>query len=94
PGQGAERPGAPPPEDPAGEPDAPRRLPVSFREIVADDVRFFADHVPAGSWEVRYVTRVRCGGRVVAPSARAEAMYDPERRGYTAARWFEVEGRP
>lgn len=93
-GQGREKQIEQPAPDPTGEAASPRPMPVSFREIAGDQVQFFSDYLPAGRWQVRYLSRVRCGGRTIAPSARAEAMYDPERRGYTAARWFEVEEQP
>ncbi|MFZ9855878.1 MAG: hypothetical protein ACO3I0_12240, partial [Limisphaerales bacterium] len=55
-----------------------------FQEIRGDRVRHFKDHVPDGVHWIRYVARVRSAGDVVAPPARAEAMYDPDRFGQSA----------
>jgi alpha-2-macroglobulin len=57
----------------------------SYREIRADRVLFFGDNVPAGKYVIQYVARVRAAGRVTAPSARVEEMYDPDRFGLTEA---------
>lgn len=55
-----------------------------FREIRGDRVRYFKNRVPEGIHWIRYLARVRSAGDVVAPPARVEAMYDPDRFGYSA----------
>jgi uncharacterized protein YfaS (alpha-2-macroglobulin family) len=52
-----------------------------FREIRADRVLFFRNYLPAGTYEIQYLARVRAGGRVTAPPAKVEEMYHPERFG-------------
>jgi uncharacterized protein YfaS (alpha-2-macroglobulin family) len=54
-----------------------------FREIRADRVLFFSDYVGPGSYVIRYVARVRAAGAVIAPPAKAEEMYHPDRFGLT-----------
>ena len=51
------------------------------REMRADRLLFFRDHLPAGRYVIRYLARVRAAGQAVAPSAKVEAMYQPERFG-------------
>ncbi len=55
-----------------------------FREIRGDRVRHFKNRVPEGIHWIRYLARVRSAGDVVAPPARVEAMYDPDRFGQSA----------
>ncbi len=55
-----------------------------FREIHGDRVRYFKNRVPEGIHWIRYLARVRSVGDVVAPPARVEAMYDPDRFGQSA----------
>lgn len=52
-----------------------------YREIRADRVVYFRDHLPAGAHVFRYLARVRAAGDVIAPAAKAEEMYRPERFG-------------
>ena len=54
-------------------------------EIRADRVLFFKDDVRAGSYRITQMTRVRAAGQAVAPAARAEEMYRPERFAQTAS---------
>ena len=54
-------------------------------EIRADRVLFFKDDVRAGSYRITLMTRVRAAGEAVAPAARAEEMYRPERFAQTAS---------
>lgn len=73
---------------PGGALDEPsgRRLYPSFQEMRKDRVRFFADHLGAGTYWVRYLARVRTAGDTVAPTAQVEAMYAPEVRGLSGTR--------
>ena len=54
---------------------------ADYREIRADRVLYFCDHLPAGSFTFRYLARVRSAGNVTAPAAKVEEMYRPERFG-------------
>ena len=68
--------------------DAPADADESFgdhTEIRADRVLFFKDDVRAGSYRITLMTRVRAAGEAVAPAARAEEMYRPERFAQTAS---------
>jgi len=56
-----------------------------FHEIRRDRLLVFADWVPPGKHEWRYVARVRAAGTAVAPCAKVEAMYHPSRYGLAAA---------
>lgn len=55
-----------------------------FQELRDDRALFFADYLPAGTYTVRYLARVRAAGTATAPSAKVEEMYHPERFGTTA----------
>jgi uncharacterized protein YfaS (alpha-2-macroglobulin family) len=63
-----------------------------FHELRADRALFFRDHLPAGDYLVRYVTRVRAAGDTLAAPAKVEAMYRPDRLGTSAA--DHVRARP
>ena len=54
---------------------------ADYREIRADRVLYFCDHLPAGAFTFRYLARVRTAGKVTAPSVKVEEMYRPERFG-------------
>jgi uncharacterized protein YfaS (alpha-2-macroglobulin family) len=55
-----------------------------YQEFHEDRALFFRDHVTAGNYTFGYVARVRAAGEAVAPSARVQEMYHPERFGQTA----------
>ena len=57
---------------------------ADYREIRADRVRYFCDHLPAGTFTFHYLARVRTAGSVTAPSTKVEEMYRPERFGLSA----------
>ncbi|MEO7319398.1 MAG: alpha-2-macroglobulin family protein, partial [Chthoniobacteraceae bacterium] len=57
---------------------------ADYREIRADRVLYFCDHLPAGAFTFRYLARVRTAGTVTAPSTKVEEMYRPERFGLSA----------
>jgi uncharacterized protein YfaS (alpha-2-macroglobulin family) len=59
------------------------------RELRADKALFFTDHAPdRGKFVLRYLARVIAEGDVVAPPAKVEAMYEPERYGLSETRRF------
>lgn len=61
------------------------------REEIRDDrVLYFVDHMPAGVARFRYLARATSAGRFIVPPTRAEAMYEPEIFGRTAATILEV----
>ena len=51
------------------------------REMRADRVLYFCDHLAPGSYTFRYLARVRMAGTVHAGPTKAEEMYRPERFG-------------
>jgi uncharacterized protein YfaS (alpha-2-macroglobulin family) len=53
----------------------------SFHELREDRALFFADYLPQGTHTIRYLARVAAAGQVMAPSAKIEEMYKPERYG-------------
>jgi uncharacterized protein YfaS (alpha-2-macroglobulin family) len=66
-------------------------LSLQHRQELRDDrVLYFVDHMPAGVTRFRYLARATSAGRFVVPPTRAEAMYEPEIFGRTAASTLEV----
>jgi uncharacterized protein YfaS (alpha-2-macroglobulin family) len=66
-------------------------LSLHHRQEIRDDrVLYFVDHMPAGVTRFRYLSRATSAGRFVVPPTRAEAMYEPEIFGRTAASIVEV----
>ena len=55
----------------------------NHQELRDDRAVFFADHLEAGAYTIRYLARVRAAGTATAPSAKVEEMYHPERFGLT-----------
>jgi uncharacterized protein YfaS (alpha-2-macroglobulin family) len=56
-----------------------------YRELRRDRALFFRNHVAPGSYTVSYLARVRAAGTVIAPPAKIEEMYHPERFGLSEA---------
>jgi uncharacterized protein YfaS (alpha-2-macroglobulin family) len=54
---------------------------ADYREVRADRVLYFCDHLPAGAYTFSYLARVRTAGSVTAPATKVEEMYRPERFG-------------
>ena len=54
---------------------------ADYREVRADRVLYFCDHLPAGAYTFSYLARVRTAGTVMAPATKVEEMYRPERFG-------------
>jgi uncharacterized protein YfaS (alpha-2-macroglobulin family) len=54
---------------------------ADHREIRADRVLYFCDHLPPGAFTYRYLARVRSAGTVTAGATKVEEMYRPERFG-------------
>lgn len=52
-----------------------------YREMRADRVLYFCDHLPAGAFTFRYLARVRSAGATLAGPTKVEEMYRPERFG-------------
>jgi len=55
----------------------------SYQEMRPDRVVFFADLLYPGRYSVRYLARVVVAGDALAPSAKIQEMYHPERFGAT-----------
>jgi uncharacterized protein YfaS (alpha-2-macroglobulin family) len=54
-----------------------------YKELRTDRALFFADLLYPGQYTLRYLARVISAGDVIAPSAKIEEMYHPERMGTT-----------
>lgn len=54
------------------------RLPVTYMDARDRELRAYADYVPPGVYEYRYLARVRATGTFGHPPATLEAMYAPE----------------
>jgi uncharacterized protein YfaS (alpha-2-macroglobulin family) len=54
-----------------------------YKELRTDRALFFADSLYPGQYTLRYLARVNAAGDVLAPSAKIEEMYHPERMGTT-----------
>jgi uncharacterized protein YfaS (alpha-2-macroglobulin family) len=52
-----------------------------YREMRADRVLYFCDHLPEGAFTFRYLARVRSAGTATAGPTKVEEMYRPERFG-------------
>jgi len=61
--------------------DAQEFWQADYREVRADRVLYFCDHLPAGAFTFSYLARVRTAGTVMAPATKVEEMYRPERFG-------------
>ncbi len=53
--------------------------PGDFQEARPDRMLFFANAVEPGTYQLRYLARVRVAGQVTAPPAKVEEMYHPDR---------------
>lgn len=76
-------------------PGAPRRAMWSgdFQEVRGDSIRYFRNDLPADEYIIQYVVRVRSAGSILAPPARIEAMYEPQRFAQTTATRLKIEAR-
>jgi uncharacterized protein YfaS (alpha-2-macroglobulin family) len=54
-----------------------------YKELRTDRALFFADVLYPGRYTLRYLARVIAAGDALAPSAKIEEMYRPERMGNT-----------
>ena len=54
-----------------------------YSELREDRALFFANELYPGRYTLRYLARVVCAGEAIAPSAKIEEMYHPERFGTT-----------
>lgn len=54
-----------------------------FTEVRSDRMLIFRDALPEGRHRIRYLARVRAAGDVVAAPAKVEAMYQPQRHGFS-----------
>jgi len=59
--------------------------PFQHRELRDDRVLAFADRLPPGVWEIRFILRATTPGSFLFPAARAEEMYRPETFGRAGA---------
>ncbi len=63
-----------------------------FHELRHDRALFFRDSLPAGQHVIRYLARVRAAGTALAPNAKVEEMYHPERFGTSEMQ--ELQSQP
>jgi hypothetical protein len=64
------------------------------RELKHDSVRFYADWLEAGNYQLSYTAQVIADGAFSIPSARAEEMYDADVFGTTESAQVKVEKAP
>jgi uncharacterized protein YfaS (alpha-2-macroglobulin family) len=62
-----------------------------YKELRTDRALFFADLLYPGQYTLRYLARVISAGDVIAPSAKVEEMYHPERMGTTETTQVHTE---
>ncbi len=62
-----------------------------YRELRTDRALFFADLLYPGRYTLRYLARVISAGNAIAPSAKIEEMYHPERMGTTETLRVQTE---
>ena len=61
-------------------------------ELREDRAVFFVDQLNPGRYTLRYLARVVCAGEAIAPAAKIEEMYHPERFGTTET--MRITARP
>jgi hypothetical protein len=63
-----------------------------FEEVRGDSVRSFRNRLHKGDYELHYIARIKTTGKVIAPAARIEAMYEPQRFGTSSSSiWITEE---
>lgn len=68
---------------------------ISHSEVRDDRVMFFFDRIySSGTRTLTYLARCTMAGEAYAPSAKVEAMYDPDHTALSASRQFEVPVTP
>lgn len=63
---------------------------LSYSEIRDARVAFYANDLPQGSYEFRYLARATTPGTFLRPAATAEAMYDPDASGASVADYVVI----
>jgi hypothetical protein len=58
---------------------------VSHKVLRKDRAVFYANNLPRGRHQFKYLARVRAAGSATAPAAKVEAMYDPDIVGLSAS---------
>jgi len=79
---------------PQDAPDSYHGLWLTHPELGDERVDAFVDWLPARPGSFEYLTRATSVGTFVVPAATAEKMYDPDVKGRTGLRTFEVVSRP
>ncbi len=64
---------------------------ADHRELRQDRMLYFRNHLPEGTHVIQYLARVRAAGDATAPSAKVEAMYQPERVGLSGSVRVQAE---
>jgi uncharacterized protein YfaS (alpha-2-macroglobulin family) len=65
-----------------------------YKELRTDRALFFADTLYPGQYTLRYLARVIAAGNALAPSAKIEEMYHPEKMGTTETTRVRTESLP
>jgi uncharacterized protein YfaS (alpha-2-macroglobulin family) len=65
-----------------------------YKELRTDRALFFSDLLYPGQYTLRYLARVISAGDAIAPSAKIEEMYHPERMGTTETTRVRTEPLP
>ncbi len=69
------------------------RLYTNYKELRKERALFFADYsYRAGDYQIQYLARVVAPGNVIAPPAKIEAMYEPEKFGLSGTQ--QISARP
>jgi uncharacterized protein YfaS (alpha-2-macroglobulin family) len=69
-------------------------LPPTYAAYLDDEVTFYYDTLPKGTFDFYFRTRATTEGSFLQPAARAEAMYDGAVRGNSAGARVEVARQP
>lgn len=72
-------------------PDGVQEWFCDYREVRSDRALFFTDYAPEkGKFQLRYLARVIAEGETIAPPAKIEAMYQPEKYGLSPSQHLKT----
>ena len=71
-------------------PSAPPSSPPSFVSLGDDEVRYFYDELPSGTYHVRFRMRATVAGTFTYPSGEAETMYRTDVYGASAGQQLVI----
>jgi uncharacterized protein YfaS (alpha-2-macroglobulin family) len=76
---------------PEATPSAGPTLPPTYADYADDEVAFFYDYLPKGTYDFRFRVKAFTPGRYVQPAARVEQMYDASVTGHSPGAKIVVE---